>query len=312
MSNDPERPLGDPSVEQRESELPQKAFLIYRSNNLYDSLRQDFVHGLTDVGYQVVEYSFPEGTPEEEIARWAEEHAAELTGHQIIYDDTFKRSLEGQRPLKDRVFSRNKRYCTLDKITDLAAAKIILGASAEMTSRIVNYEHEESPELTRQAVVAILKRILRNPKNVPQHVLVLTSRLLEHNPFYRMDMVDKPLDVGVREAAQLIVDWLEEGGIARDSIEVRDKFTDDVAGQFNNGESWIIGDRHYIKPDGAGRNTIHSSEGKEYPHKAKLLQVPMSNFYLRAQQERLLEVDSDELKGALSSTIREMKEAYQL
>jgi hypothetical protein len=296
----------------KEQEPKKKAFLIYRDNGLFRVISPAMVEGFSSLGYQVIEHSFPEGTAEEDMAQWAEEHASEITGNKVLHDTTFARSIENhggykeasfrQNALESQIFPNHSGF-NIDRVVSQATAKLFLGDAAKRSG--VKGEYENDMELTHQSFVNLVKKILEDPDKMPRQVLILKYKMLEHDPFSSgVDFEE--------EAADTIAQWLAESGINAESIANTDRFDEEVSGQYNQAGNWIMTDRHYLNAHGDEGNIYDSWAEKSYPHNAKLLQIPLGNFYLSAKEEKLLIASPQDLQKTIPSTIRELGEQGSL
>lgn len=300
-----QQPESVPTPEPRETEKPSRILAIYRDNPLFQELMPHIADTLATLGKEVRLQTFPEGTPEEEIQRWYEEHKQEHEGRDLLTDSTFERSTGYKvRPILN-----------IDRLTNAATTMVLFGES-DMNEL---WKYEGDIEKTGKGISKVVQSILTRPEQAPEKVIILTEKILDH--FFYSKEHKKALETttsGQEEnelrwkfaaeesqwAVATIKDWLVMGGLPEDSISVEERISEKNQAIINQKGNWIISDRHYLGLD-TDRDVISNGAHNEtYPHNAKLLYLPMVSFYESAQQEGLIPVDHAKLVEEVETILR--------
>lgn len=279
--------LTEPVFKEEHEKLP-TFFLVYRDNPLYKEFGPKIADVVTGLGYRVTTQVFPEGTPEDVIKKWHEEHKTELEGNGIS-DDTFARST-----------GKRVKY-SLDEIVESATIEVVLGLKVVfgMPEKMKEFETEDI-EKTKEVFVGLLKRVFEVKENIPSKVFILAERITDHVPFSfkrtskgelvltpdgkpeRIWKYDKADPDDIRYAISQLTEWLGEAGIPKENIFVEREINDDNEEDIINQKgAWIISDRHY-------------SHSAEFPERkritGKVLRLPLFDFFDSLMSEELLDL----------------------
>lgn len=289
-------------------------FISYRDNDLFREQIPAMVQMLSSMGRNVEIQTFPEGTKEEEIKQWYQDNRSKLEGKELISD----RTAEVHWSIREELESTGTRQSgNLDDLISAATKRAIFGEDSKKWNKDgAEYSKGWSEEQSAKFFSTLVRRILENPKNVPQSVYIFLDRILDHTYAVEPEKA-KELRV-VRESqekkdaeklvAEKLKKWLAEGGIDDDKIIMGPEllvngFNLNVAHISDEGErlieeadkpgNWIIIDRHNV--------AFFNKELKS----AKFLKLPESNFYRSAREAGFINPKPEDLTESLKEILEE-------
>jgi hypothetical protein len=296
-----------------ESGPQRKAYLVYRSNDVYDTLHAGMVAGIRSAGYEVSEQVFPKGTPVEEITKWANNHVRQLVGAKLIMDETSGRAMfKSDHVLAQMLTTKEGKYDVtytgLDGIIDGASCEAVFGADVipALRDRDNPINGDEGYKLK---MVELLKIIFSNKNNIPKKVFIIPAKMGDHFP--RKEK--RPgLWVGPEDevAVERVSSWFVEAGLDPSVISVTENFQE-IDPEVVQGEStWFILDRHAVPSGGDGASNKLRYIDSDYEIrsidnlKGKVLQLPMINFIEDITKKRLIAGDTAKVSGAVKEALK--------
>lgn len=309
MSSSPERGDLPPQVpETQKEQLKRRMLLIYRDNALFRQHIPAVVDALTSLDYQIIQQKFEEGTPEEEIAKWAENNLKIVNDPNsgILTDATFPRSVFVRRGPTQVEY--RKGVGKLDELMEGATIRAIFGSGwPEEGGPARNLENRSvNLETGGKMLLALINRILANEGNRPDHVVIVAKRLSDHYPFYEILLEEKQKmkydyeKAADSRAADMLSAWLEESGVPKGQIEIVTDVIDIPEDRLTQ-QSWTIGDRHnLVLPD-----SVYAEEMEKKPDDGLYFNMPLTNFFQLALKYKMLDINPAELDSALRDLVRE-------
>ncbi|HLC44377.1 MAG TPA: hypothetical protein VJK50_00830 [Patescibacteria group bacterium] len=302
------------SARESQAELAKKRlFLIYRDNELFQAQIAPIREALASSDYQVIEQSFPAETTEQEIATWAQSQADQLRGVRLLTDETFARSVPRELRKQFVIPSIGE----LDQIMEQSAIRAVFGpgwAEHRKETGEKSLDADVNLDKGKELFIALARRILEDPKNRPESVVILKDHLSDHYPlkqFYdqafkkaseddprkaedEYSVVSKAAHESAQpKAAELLGHWVQELDISESQIKtesIADKETDSLKKISVGDKTWVIHDRHASTERVKGG--IH-------------LEMPLADFFLSASKSGLLRIPVEELQRATGGLVRE-------
>ena len=294
--------------EQKEEEQKSPIFIIYRDNDLFQKQIPEMVKILSAMGRQVEVQGFSRETTEKEIKKWYEENQSELEGKEIISDRTagIPQDME-----KNMISAGTKKVGNIDNLLSGAMSKVLLGDSYDklensgniLSDGFIKTDTHRTPEKeVEEFFTAVVKRILDNPKNIPNKVIIFPDHIMDHISEFDGGMYyDEVKNLSAderqerrKEATMMLIkkvkEWLEAGGLDVKKIKIGEDIN--RLEEFDKQNNWIIMDRHI-------RNR------KEEVKLAKYLEIPAGNFYETARERGLLDYTDEEFTKAFSNILEE-------
>lgn len=157
-------------------------YVIYRDNNLYQTLIPKIVENLEKVGKKVIQRSFPAGTPEEEIKKYFEDEKVKdsLKNTELLSDNTCYKNLPGGYEF----YSENntkKSLGILDELSKEIIKESLIGKPRFELSDTEMKEKENKLEVSSEMNVVknILKSILEK-KGEPERLYIVEDKISDH------------------------------------------------------------------------------------------------------------------------------------
>jgi hypothetical protein len=318
-------PLSESSVEQKEKEqLP--ILFVYRDNDLFREYIPEIIKNLQTWGRKVEAQVFPQGMETEKIKEWLESNQDILEGKDLVSDWTVANNITYE--LKRRLAEKGTGFKReLDTTFDFATKATILGE--DVSEILSNFQrrkdelemirreqesHEQSGKekqgikilekelqkeelfLSAKFIEAITKIILEKD-GMPKNVYLLRGGILDHPPLEYVS--EEYSDEEEEKAAKLVREWLVNGGISGDVIQIKKDFDNylkqDILGKE---KTWLITDRHRIAEKyhkdlflfGEGKKDIHYLNEVQIPidEKHRLFLLPFPSFFESARSQGLL------------------------
>jgi hypothetical protein len=218
----------------------------------------------------------------------------------------------------------------LDELLDGLATESIMGEQVyeEYKAKFAESgsdwaQAEEEKQVLKEAIATCFARILENPNQKPNRVVLLRDNLIDHAPFVEGELKDEEsvskaeqnaanelkgllVKAGVQDSEILITNVTDIFG-KQDTFEINPTtaalngpWTDMLNGITSEQKLvWIVTDRHVVKrtPDFQGRLSADTNEFLEMPNvRILLLTVPLSNLVADLKEKNLVEITEDDKK----------------
>lgn len=285
--------------------------IIYRDNDLFAKQVPEITKSFQQMGRKLETKVFPKETSADEIKNWYMQNKHVLEGVDIVSD----RTASVPQDMKNEIeASGTKQIENLDSLISKAMSRVLLGESSyqklSKNNNQVLYEgsirrgmnfNEESTENIKEFFAAIVRRILSNPNNNPEKVVIFPSRLMDHMNEFGKEIESK------QALIEKISEYLIEGGLDPAKLEIGDEISGEgydksdyhvhaegkeTLKKFDKPNYWTIADRHV-------------DDLKENISSAILLKMPLGNFYQSAKEQGLLNYTDEELSNVINKTLEE-------
>lgn len=325
MSKGPETPTQAPPNQERQPS--DSVTLVYRDNSLFQRNVPKIVKILESLGKKVAIKSVPAEMVDYEALQnaWNEIDATskeEMFKGQVITDYTFSNFVgEGKN---ENEFDGGG----LDELLDGLATESIMGEQVYAEYKATFAESgsdwakaEKEKQVLKEAIKTCFRRILENPSQKPNRVIVLQDNLIDHAPFAEEELEDEEAVAKAEQgAANELKGLLAEAGIGDDEILVtnvmgifgkQNTFVLNATSEALKGPwtemlksitaeqkiVWIVTDRHVTKrtPDFEKSLSEDTSEFLSIPNvRIILLTVPLSNLVADLKEKNLVEITEDD------------------
>ncbi|HEV7424036.1 MAG TPA: hypothetical protein VGO21_02480, partial [Candidatus Paceibacterota bacterium] len=158
-----------------QEKLKKKIFLVFRDGGI-TSFANQIEASVGGLGHEVVTHTFPEGTKEEDIAKWAEENSSQFSGVEIVADDTFVRAVGYTGAEKLGLNSKT----TIDSLVDQATFRTVMGPDLVKSKDETNTDDLEKAE---QIFKKMIGEVLKSEINRPLVVVIFSEHMDDHSPF---------------------------------------------------------------------------------------------------------------------------------
>ena len=305
-------------------------FAMYRSNEVYDANKDAILEGLLSTGRPVEIKVFPTETKERVIQTWMKNNADKINDKIVFSDTTCKP--DGDKFSFVGAGSWFTSKTNFDYMFETATYNAVCEEAVEHRQML---EEEDKFE----ALFSIVMKKAKEKLGDPSSILVFDRFIGDHRPMRKLVAEDGTAE----EPLKYIKNLLIESGFSENDIKTDLSSAEDVekGKEWNDKErlerinnaieeaeqnSWVIIDRHAV----ANLSELREDEQKDISHKQKLeweygvtsfastfpnnvkiFLLPAESLVHSALGQEIIEVDEEEYKKALSSTIKLYFNAFE-
>lgn len=274
--------------------------LIYRENDLFNTLIPFVASFLSTLGYEVDTIEFDRSTDKPTIKAALSDKLEDIKGRRILTDGTCKPGDDGPTAW-DNAYGDFESVSSLDGLFGPTLVEAIAGVGSQGSNFRINHNKDLSRHDDYDVVLDYFRDIfLRVLKHIPeeqhpQTIYIAQSRISDHSFFAGLVRIDEVMSS--TEAAELLGSWLSDAVLSAD-IRVLEAGSGRAlmrqANEVDGDDVWLVADRH---------NAHHGFNPAEL--QATVLELPLSNFLQSAMRAGLLEVNQEEVEGGIREAVRE-------